>query len=122
MNKYSLSAIEKSVLMNAWEDFAPLWTLIPDIRGAAPNLAEPKKTLGAGKRAVQRLLDLGLVDAYRRSSRSDAYVRLEALAAKRAVGRDAYWTADEKDETEIAVAVTARGEKAHLDEPPEAGD
>lgn len=103
---------ERIVLLNAWEDYALLWQVLDEIQGSMP--AAPREAaLRAAREAVFSLVSKGLVDVHRRGSRKVPFERLGAAEGEAALNTDAYWSGNDKDAVEIAVATTPRGDEAH---------
>lgn len=106
------NAVERIVLLNAWEDYALLWQILDEVRASMPN--EPSGTaLRAAREAVFSLLNKGLLEIHKRKSRHDPFERLNEAAGAAALDTDAYWHGDESDTVEIAVATTPKGDEAH---------
>lgn len=99
------SEAERIVLLNASEDYALLWQILDEVRASMPG-EPPEAALRAAREAVIALEARGLLEVYKRPSRRDPFVRLDAAAGAAALNTDAYWRGDDTDTVEIAVAAT----------------
>jgi hypothetical protein len=106
------SDIERIVLMNACEDYAPLWQILGEVLALGPQGGE-KSALQATRQAVAGMLQRGLLEVYRRESRTSDFVRIEPSQREAALKSDAYWAADATDTVEISLAATTDGERAY---------
>lgn len=97
---------ERIVLLNASEDYGLLWQILGEVRDSMPS-APPEEALRAARGAAVALLKAGRLEVYRRKSRRGPFELLSAEDGAKALATDAYWRADERDETEIAVATRA---------------
>jgi transposase InsO family protein len=110
------SEIERIVLMNACEDYAPLWQILGEIRELRPEEGE-EAARRETRRAVVAMIERGLLEVYRRESRASAFARLDGPERDAALAADAYWAADAKDAVEISLAATKAGESAYRTAP-----
>lgn len=103
---------ERIVLLNAWEDYALLWQILDEVRASMPG-ASRESALRAARGAAASLLAKGLLEVFQRPSRRDPFVKLSGPEGAAALDTDAFWSGDDRDAAEVALAATPEGDEAH---------